>query len=165
MYRAMFANTDMLPQIINISYAIREGIIIMGTYVEELSLGVIVRCYLCYGLVRESIYRHQCDVRLNDGICPGYCFSCMIGRGVCKRCEESYSKFFTAQSVVSSYRTPTRRSPKGRKRSSKKKVFNVQDRIIMIERPPVTKVTVNEKRRRDSPKRLLSMITAYFASK
>jgi hypothetical protein len=66
----------------------------MATYAEELSPGVVIKCFECRGPVRNSVYHHQCDVQWAGGSCPGYCFSCMASRGVCKRCNDSYTRLF-----------------------------------------------------------------------
>lgn len=74
----------------------------MATFTEDLQMGTVVWCYSCTGPIREAVYRHQCDVRAfssHNRVSPAYCFSCMIARGVCKRCGDSFGKFFTATSI------------------------------------------------------------------
>lgn len=69
----------------------------MATFAEDV---FIDWCAGCKGPTREAIYRHQCDVRISaTRDCPGYCLNCMIGRGICKRCGDSYGKFFNACSL------------------------------------------------------------------
>ena len=64
----------------------------MGTYAEDLSPGVLVECYECFSPVRNTVYRHQCDI-IRTGS-PSYCFSCMAARGICKKCKHYYAQLF-----------------------------------------------------------------------
>lgn len=65
----------------------------MATFGEDLEPCVVVSCFECGGPVRHVIYRHQCDVRM-WGQSPGYCFSCMAARGVCKHCNDCFTRMF-----------------------------------------------------------------------
>jgi hypothetical protein len=99
----------------------------MATFAEDV---FIDWCAGCKGPTREAIYRHQCDVRISaTRDCPGYCLNCMIGRGICKRCGDSYGKFFNACSLRAD--TDTLKMYKGITPTPKKK-FTVTTTITPI---------------------------------
>lgn len=69
----------------------------MATFTEDLQPGTVTKCYECRAPVRQAVYRHQCDVRIERECSPGYCFSCIAARGpngLCNRCRDPYTKLF-----------------------------------------------------------------------
>ena len=71
----------------------------MATYYEEIPSGSVMKCYRCESFIRDAVFYHQCDVRIAaTRVAPGYCFSCMAERNVCKRCKDKYTKMFCPMS-------------------------------------------------------------------
>lgn len=103
-----------------------------ATHSQNIDTGVIVRCYGCQTLVRETIYRHQCDIRTELALglpTRFYCFSCMVERARCKRCGEPYAKLFNAFTVSSNFRNQLLRN----NLASETVVSAVADRFFMDE--------------------------------
>ena len=66
----------------------------MASLVNHLKSGVILRCTICTGYIKEVYFTHLCEFnpsRVLNGISPKvYCFQCLTEKEKCKMCNSSY---------------------------------------------------------------------------
>lgn len=71
----------------------------MASLINNLASGVILRCSVCTGPIKDVYFTHLCEFspsRVMNGIPPKvYCFVCLNEKDSCNKCKMSYLAKFS----------------------------------------------------------------------